>query len=170
MTSVGLSAGFVVFISFLLVFSVLVPFDRLSWLPISFLLYIVHYKKIACGTLSAWLRELLHIRYLLWKHGDLLLIMPEIHTTIRKRWETESAVLSLLAVKDDGGDVGSSKRHSILPSDCQYLSLATSLPPLRRLCNRRCLSVCLFVSNFVQKNGFVWNFQGRLAMGQWTTD
>jgi len=33
-----------------------------------------------------------------------------------------------------------------------------------------CLSVCLSVSNFAQKlpNGFAWNFQGRLAMGQWT--
>jgi len=31
-----------------------------------------------------------------------------------------------------------------------------------------CLSVCLIVSNFAQKlpNGFAWNFQGRLAMGQ----
>jgi len=31
---------------------------------------------------------------------------------------------------------------------------------------------CLFVSNFVQKllNRFAWNFQGRLAMGQWTND
>jgi len=35
-----------------------------------------------------------------------------------------------------------------------------------------CLFVCLFVSNFAQKlpNGFTWNFQGRLAMGQWTND
>jgi len=35
-----------------------------------------------------------------------------------------------------------------------------------------CLSVCLSVSNFVQKlpNGFAWNFKGRLAMGQWTND
>jgi len=32
--------------------------------------------------------------------------------------------------------------------------------------------VCLSVSNFAQKvpNGFAWNFQGRLAMGQWTND
>ena len=32
--------------------------------------------------------------------------------------------------------------------------------------------VCLFVSNFAQKlpNGFAWNFQGRLAMSQWTYD
>jgi len=32
------------------------------------------------------------------------------------------------------------------------------------------LFVCLSVGNFAQKlpNGFVWNFQGRLAMGQWT--
>ena len=43
------------------------------------------------------------------------------------------------------------------------------LPPPRRICNC-CLSVCLFVSNFVQKlvNGFAWNFQGRLAVGHWT--
>jgi len=36
-----------------------------------------------------------------------------------------------------------------------------------RLCFRRCLSVCLFVSNFAQKlpNGFAWNFHRRLAMG-----
>ena len=35
-----------------------------------------------------------------------------------------------------------------------------------------CLCVCLSVSNFVQKllSGFAWNFQGRLAMGQWTND
>jgi len=35
-----------------------------------------------------------------------------------------------------------------------------------------CLSVCLSVSNFAQKlpNGFAWNFQGRLVMGQWTDD
>ena len=35
-----------------------------------------------------------------------------------------------------------------------------------------CLSVCLSVSNFAQKlpNGFAWNFQERLAMGQWTHD
>jgi len=32
------------------------------------------------------------------------------------------------------------------------------------------LFVCLSVSNFARKlpNGFAWNFQGRLAMGQWT--
>jgi len=32
--------------------------------------------------------------------------------------------------------------------------------------------VCLSVSNFGQKlpNGFAWDFQGRLAMGQWTND
>jgi len=41
-------------------------------------------------------------------------------------------------------------------------------------CSLRCLFVCLLVrlsvSNFAQKlpNGFAWNFQGRLAMGQWT--
>jgi len=41
------------------------------------------------------------------------------------------------------------------------------LPPAR-ICNCHCLSI----SNFVQKlpNGFAWNFQGRLAMGPWTTD
>jgi len=35
-----------------------------------------------------------------------------------------------------------------------------------------CLFVCLFVSNFAQKlpNRFAWNFQGRLAVGQWTND
>jgi len=40
------------------------------------------------------------------------------------------------------------------------------LPPPRRICNHRCFSV----SNFEQKlaNGFASNFQGRLAMGQWT--
>jgi len=34
------------------------------------------------------------------------------------------------------------------------------------------LFVSLSVSNFAQKlpNGFAWNFQGRLAMGQWTND
>ena len=44
------------------------------------------------------------------------------------------------------------------------LSLPTSTK-LRFLC----LFVRLFVSNFEQKlpNGFGWNFQGRLAMGQW---
>jgi len=38
----------------------------------------------------------------------------------------------------------------------------------RGICNRRCLFVCLSVSNFAQKllNEFSWNFQGRLAMGQ----
>ena len=38
----------------------------------------------------------------------------------------------------------------------------------RRLCFRRCLSVCLSVSNFAQKlpNGFAWNIQGRLANEQ----
>ena len=43
-------------------------------------------------------------------------------------------------------------------------------PPPRRLCLRRCLSVCLSVSNFAQKlrNGFAGNCQGRLAMGQLT--
>jgi len=32
------------------------------------------------------------------------------------------------------------------------------------------LPVCLSVRNFVQnlRNGFAWNFQGRLAIGQWT--
>jgi len=40
----------------------------------------------------------------------------------------------------------------------------SSLPPPRRLW----FCCCLPVSNFVQKppNGFAWNFQGRLAMGQ----
>jgi len=35
-----------------------------------------------------------------------------------------------------------------------------------------CLFVCLSVINFAQKrpNGFSWNFQGRLAMRQWTND
>jgi len=35
-------------------------------------------------------------------------------------------------------------------------------------CFRRCLSVCLVVSNFAGKlpNGFAWNFQGRLATDQ----
>ena len=34
------------------------------------------------------------------------------------------------------------------------------------------LSVCLCVSNFAQKlvNGFAWNFQGKLAIGQWRDD
>jgi len=33
-----------------------------------------------------------------------------------------------------------------------------------------CPFVCVSVSNFAQKlpNRFAWNFQGRLAMGQWT--
>jgi len=46
------------------------------------------------------------------------------------------------------------------------------LPPPMRICFRRCLFVCLSVSTFAQKrpNGFAWNFQGRLAMGQWTND
>jgi len=46
------------------------------------------------------------------------------------------------------------------------------LPPPRRICNRRCLSVCLSVSNFAQKltNRFAWNIEGRLAIGQWTND
>jgi len=41
------------------------------------------------------------------------------------------------------------------------------LSPPRRICNRRCLFVCLSVSIFAQKlpNGFAWNF-----MGQWTND
>jgi len=32
--------------------------------------------------------------------------------------------------------------------------------------------VCLSLSNFAQKlpNRFAWNFQGRLPVGQWTTD
>jgi len=45
-------------------------------------------------------------------------------------------------------------------------------------CNDLCqggyvfIIVCLFVSNFAQKlpNGFASNFQGRLAMDQWTND
>jgi len=34
------------------------------------------------------------------------------------------------------------------------------------------VTVCVFVSNFAQKlpNGFALNFQGRLAVGQWTND
>jgi len=44
--------------------------------------------------------------------------------------------------------------------------------PLPRGYFCRCLSVCLFVSNFTQKlpNGFAWNFQRRLAMCRWTND
>jgi len=40
------------------------------------------------------------------------------------------------------------------------------------VCFRRCLSVCLSVSNFAQKlpSRFAWNFQERLAMGDWTND
>jgi len=47
----------------------------------------------------------------------------------------------------------------------------------RAQCERRhryvvCLSVYLLVSNFAQRlpKGFARNFQGRLAMGQWTND
>jgi len=49
-------------------------------------------------------------------------------------------------------------------SHTKILNQFTSLPPPRRLCFHHCLST----SNFVQKlpNGFAWNFQGRLAMGQ----
>ena len=38
---------------------------------------------------------------------------------------------------------------------------AVSLPPPRKICNCRCLSVCLSVSKFAQKlpNGFAWNFR-----------
>jgi len=46
------------------------------------------------------------------------------------------------------------------------------LPPPRKWCNRHRLSVCLSISNFAQilVNGFAWNFQGRLAVSQWTND
>ena len=56
---------------------------------------------------------------------------------------------------------------NVLPA---RLSVCRSLPPPRRICNRRCLFVCLPVSSFAQKlpNGFAWNFQGRLAIGQRT--
>jgi len=51
---------------------------------------------------------------------------------------------------------------------CVFLHARLIIPPPRRLCNRRCLFVCLSVSNFAQKppNEFAWNFQGRFAMGQ----
>jgi len=63
------------------------------------------------------------------------------------------------------------REHTGIVKIIQY-----SLPPPGTICNRRCLfvclSVCLPVSNFAQNkllNGFAWNFQGRLEMGQWTT-
>ena len=47
-------------------------------------------------------------------------------------------------------------------------TISVYLPLPRRICFCR----CLFVSNFAPKhpNGFAWNFQRRLAMGQWTID
>ena len=54
-----------------------------------------------------------------------------------------------------------------------YTCITRLLPPPRRLCCRRCLFVCLPVACLLAtlrkklRNGFAWNFQGRLAMGQW---
>jgi len=55
-----------------------------------------------------------------------------------------------------------------LHSSNSYNMTSSIIPPPRRICNCRCLSV----SNFVQKvvNGFSWNFQRRLAMNQCTND
>jgi len=62
---------------------------------------------------------------------------------------------------------------SVLPLPLNFLVIAHRpilLPPPRRICNRR-LFVCLLAT--LRKklpNGFAWNFQRRLAMGQWPND
>jgi len=55
------------------------------------------------------------------------------------------------------------KRNAAIVSTASYLQLL--LPPPRRICNRRCLFVCLSVSNFAQKLGICMKFSGKVGNG-----